>query len=423
MKAQISIRAGCEPERKRVKKKKTQRPAQKRTDSGMLWVTSPDSFNCLVSGGGYTVLKNCPEIQTAANRIADLISVMTIHLMTNTKSGDQRIKNELSRKIDINPNKYTTRKNWMYSTVRNILLDGDGNSIQIPHFLNGYLDDIEPMDMGQASIIDEPYGYHVYYRGQIFQSDEILHFTDNIDPQKPWKGCGYKVMLKDLSQTLAQARATSKSLMESPVPSLIVKIDGMVEELQSEEGRKKLTDQYIGSSKSGKPWMIPADAMEVVTVKPLTISDLAISDSINLDKRTAAAIIGVPPFLVGVGTFDRDEFNNFISTRVLPIARGIEQELTRKLLLSPDWFFRFNPRSLFSYSLTEISEVACNYVDRAIIDRNEAREWSGWNSREGLDELAILENYIPYSKIGNQKKLKGGNDSGQDSKTSPKSGD
>jgi len=44
-------------------------------------------------------------------------------------------------------------------------------------------------------------------------------------------------------------------------------------------------------------------------------------------------------------------------------------------------------------------------VDRAIIDRNEARDALGYDPRDGLSELAILENYIPYAKIGEQKKL------------------
>jgi len=178
--------------------------------------------------------------------------------------------------------------------------------------------------------------------------------------------------------------------------------------------RAELSAQYLSTTENGKPWVIPADGLEVSTIKPLTINDLCIKDSITLDKRTAAAIFGVPPFLVGEGVYNKDEYNNFISTIVLPIARGIEQELTRKLLLSPDWYFRFNPRSLYSYSITDIAEVACNMADRAIIDRNEARDWLGWTPREGLSELAILENFIPYSKIGDQNKLK---ESGGDKKS------
>lgn len=381
-------------------------PTQKRTTaSGMAWLCSPDAYNIL-AGSGYHSLKDCPEIQTAVNCIADLISSMTIHLMTNTKDGDVRIKNELSRKIDINPNKFTTRKQWMYAIVRNMMLDGDGNDIQLPHYdANGYLSDIEPFDMTNTNIIKDAYGYHINYGGRTFMPDEVLHFVDNPDPQHPWIGQGYRVLLKDVAKSLGQAAKTKNDLMSSPTPSIIVKVDGLTDEFSSVEGRQKLSSQYLDANENGKPWFIPAEAFSVEQVKPLTLNDLAIKDSISMDKATAAAIVGVPPFLVGQGAFDKDAFNNFIGTKVLPKARGIEQELTRKLLLSPDWYFRFNPRSLYSYSLTEISEVACNYVDRAIIDRNEARDWSGWTPREGLSELAILENYIPYAKIGQQGKL------------------
>jgi len=194
-------------------------------------------------------------------------------------------------------------------------------------------------------------------------------------------------------------------------PSIIVKVDGLTEEFASKEGRGKLLKQYIETSEAGEPWMIPADQFEVQEVRPLSLQDIALSDSVNVNKKTIAAIIGVPAFVVGAGKFDKDEWNNFVKTRIGTICNAIEQELTRKLLLSPEWYFRFNVRSLYAYDIKELAQVGDDQYIRGIMTGNEIRDWIGLSPMKGLDELIILENYIPRGMIGDQKKLdKGGED-------------
>ena len=156
---------------------------------------------------------------------------------------------------------------------------------------------------------------------------------------------------------IRQANATKRALLESPAPSLVVKVDGLTEEFASREGREKLSKQYLDASENGRPWFIPSETFALDQVRPLTLNDLAIKSNLELDKRSVAAIFGVPPFLVGVGDYRKDEFNAFIRTRVMPRAKLIEQELTRKILFSPELYWRFNPRSLYAYDLSEIVQA------------------------------------------------------------------
>ena len=358
---------------------------------------------------GYTSLADNPEVFTACRKIAMLISSMPIMLMENGDSGDTRIFNELSRKLDIEPNKNMTRRTWMESIVMNMLLYGKGNSIVKPYTSRGYITNLEPISASRVSIIPDAVDTRKYYiqiDGKSYDPADVLHFVDNPDRYYPWMGKGITVVLKDVANNLQQASVTKKGFMSSKwKPSIVVKVDAMVDEFSSPEGRKNLLESYVESSEAGEPWLIPAEQFEVEQIKPLSLADLAISDSVEIDKRTVASIVGVPPFILGVGEYDKEAWNAFISNTVRVIAEEIEQEITRKLILNPKWYIKFNILSLMDWDIQTIANVFCTLSDRGFVSGNEVRDRIGMSPKEGLDDFRILENYIPYDMSALQKKL------------------
>jgi HK97 family phage portal protein len=377
-----------------------------RTRSAVL-IGSTEAYDILC-GDGYTSLDQNPEIVAACRKIAEVVGAMTIHVMENTERGDERVINELSRKIDINPcsSMSMTRQTFIEAIVMNLLLYGKGNSVVKVYTEDGYLSDMEPVAANRVVFQGDYTRYRVMIDGIPYAPDEVMHFVYNPDKVYMYKGQGVTAQLKDVADNLRQAQVTTNAFMKSKYkPSLIVKVDGMTEEFSSPKGRQKLINEYMNSGEAGAPWLIPAEQFEIEQIKPLSLSDLAISDNVKLDKQSVAAILGVPAFVLGVGEYKQDEWNYFVKTKIKTIVTGLQQEMTRKLIYSPNMYIKFNVLSVMDWDLTTIASVFGSLSDRGFVTGNEVRDKIGMSPKEGLDELRVLENYIPWDMAAAQKKL------------------
>lgn len=379
------------------------RRLKKRSSTAVgLTLTSPG----VICPSGYSRLSDAPEVAAAVWRISDMISSMTIHLMENAKNGDVRVKDELARKVDVAPWSLGTRQTligWIVSTMLT-----EGNAYVLPVTQNGLLADLWPMPTASAHQRPDGSAYEIVWNGVAFEPDEVLHFRLRPDARYPWRGVGTRVQLGDIVESIAQTAATKRAYLSSEYkPPLVIAVNAD-SDLSDEDKREAFTQSFLKRKDPSAPLIIPADLMNVVQAKPLSLTDLAIRDGVELDKKNVAAIFGVPGFMVGVGDYSKDEYNTFVSSVLLPLAQVIEQELTKKLLLSSKRYFKFNARSLYAYDLKELNEIGSNLYSHGLMTGNEVRNWMGLPPMDGLDILVILENFLPSNRIGDQKKLKEG---------------
>lgn len=378
-------------------------PKKKKNSDGAMVVSLNDLDKWCSSG--YTKLENNADVQACISTIADLISSMTIMLMENTNRGDVRVRNGLSRKIDVTPYRFGTRKTLIYKVVKELLLTG--NSVLLPRTKDGLLEELFPISDGEYVFSPFDNGYSVRYKKQVFDHDEVVHFVNNPDMDNPWRGNPYKIYLKDVIENLDTTQRVKKRFYTKDYkPNVIFGFNSDSDDFQSLDGRDKLLKKWI-ETKEGEPYIVPTGLVEFKTIPSMSISDLAINDSVTLDKKVIAAIFGVPPFLLGIGTYNEREWNNFVNKTIVPICREIEQELTRKLIYSEQWYFSFNLKSIMAFDFVGRNELLMSARTMGAVNGNEIRLSLGLQPIDDpvMDEYSMLENYIPNAAIGTQKKL------------------
>lgn len=357
---------------------------------------------------GYHRLLDAPEVAACVDRICAIVASATIHQMENSRKGDRRVRDQLSRFVDVTPwAPMGTRANWISWIVGTLLTAGNGEAFVLPHYRKEgeqiLIDGLEPMPNAVA-VDDETTVYKIHWRGQVYNPDEVVFFRLFADLDRPWRGRGYKVQANKIAASLKETGELKDTLVSPRYkPPMLVAVNSDVD-FSSPKRRDEFISGYLENSETGKPWVFSADLLKVEQMRPLSLTDLAIKDTVELDKRTVAAIFGVPPFLLGLGGYNEAEYNGFIRTVVNHICKVIEQTLTASLLISPTRYFRFNRRHLYAYDMKALVDMDLAMADRGYLNGDEVRE-DAFRDPAGLTDYKILENYIPYDMSGSQQKL------------------
>lgn len=374
------------------------------------WLSS--SKNC--PPAGYTRLLDCPEIQGAIDLYARVIGSSTIYLMENRKDGDHRVRDRLAYKIDVDPWRLGTRQSWVAWIVSTMLGEGDGNAFVLPHYGlddesgSVILTDLEPMPVAQAVPTADRRSYTVSWRGRSYPRDAVLHFRLFPDPDNPWKGRGYRYTAQQLADALGQADALKASLTSPDYKPPIVVYADIDTDFFDEDKREEMRQKYLEEpSEAGRPWILPQGVFKAEQLKPLSLTDLAIKDTSELNRTAVAALLNMPAFLLGVGAYSREQYNTWIKTAVLPTCQIITQTLTRGLLDNPRRYFAMPERRLYAYTPIELVTMGLAMSDRGFMNGDEVRDFAMMDPA-GLTEYRALENYIPYDMAALQNKLNTG---------------
>lgn len=356
---------------------------------------------------GYTPLNKHPDVKVCVKRIAELISSMTIYQMQNKEIGNIRLSDGLSRKVDIDPSPYLTRKTLIYKCVEELLFTG--NSFLLPVYSReGFLSELKPIDRGQAQFMPiTEGGYSVKIGNVAFSSDEIINFVNNPSLSEPWKGQSYKVYLNDVLRNLKQSNQIKSDFYTKHYrPGLIFFFQGDSDIFDDEDKREETFNKWL-KTKPGTPYMLPEGLIDIKTFQNMSLKDMAINESVAIDKKFIAALIGVPAFFLGVGKYDEKEYNNFIDTTIRPITEILQQELTKKLLIANDRFFRFNINGLKAFDMDNRLDSLYRGKALGVFNGDEVRVAAGYEPTgiKEMQEYTLLENYIKVQDTGKQKKL------------------
>lgn len=231
------------------------------------------------------------------------------------------------------------------------------------------------------------------------QKTEVVEFSDMIHIPNLVLGedhiegiSAISAFANALGLPLAMQEWMGKTMADgSPIQGLL-STDSVMSKEQIELAAQQWKDQL---AKAATPILPGGLKYQGVSLSP---EDMLFVDNYKLTVEDISRILGVPLHMLS--SLDKATFSNieeqgreFVTYTMRPWVKRWEPELTRKLVTEKDQKkgirVRFNLDSMLRGSTAAQGEFLSKMVLNGVMSRNEARQYIGLNSKDGLDDMPL----------------------------------
>lgn len=418
---------------------------KKRSVEKQLW-DKRDLISCINFNGDFNLkykkIEEIPEIQAAIKQYSQPISTGKIKIKQNIydgnkKIGNAEINNLFSIKLNRNPSSVLTKTQLIQWIVETMLIYGDAvilpefeyyekekrdiyfgdnieddssyleteyNNVKTSEYFeeaNLYLTNLYPISPNRVKFVtDGKYRpYSILIDDREFAPSELLHFKYNPDLARPYKG---RSIVKSLEETVKNIQNIDKS-QESILKSGVTNPFILQLQTSANPGSKNYIDtiegikedfKYWNPANSSDPLIVPGMEYELLKLDTKTLKDLDIKDAKDLQSRVIDSVFGLPTMNSSQQAINRQEYERFVKTRLMPIVNSISEELTAKLIRSPYIFIRLQVDNIINID----SDMVKNLIEMQKIGNvtiDEVRDAAGIEplNSEASRQLVKLENY------------------------------
>ncbi len=364
---------------------------------------------------------------TCLKKLSETIGKMPIKYYRETESGKERADPDKAYYLlSVRPNPYMTPTTFWTSLEYNTQHHGNGYVWieDVYDKKNGYrLRNLWIMPSEDVTVLVDDGGIFgkkndIYYQytdrytheTYVFPSRRVMHFKTWLSLDGITGEPVRSILKHEISGALESQKFMNNLYKQGLTASMALQYTADLDDKKIGALQRKFEKYMSGPKNAGRLVPVPIG----LTLTPLKMN-LTDAQFFELKKYTAlqiAGAFGIKPDQIN--NYEKSSYASsemqqldFLVDTVLPRLKQYEEEINHKLLgagvmIREGKYFKFNEKVLLRTDSKTQAEILASYVNNGIYTPDEARDYLDKPHMPGGDQLIVNGNYIPLTRVGEQ---------------------